>query len=78
MGWANYRMDQYHQGKYATWLERRILEHANPLHFILTVIAGLGIAYGLWAHESWLIIFFACLCFLGHAYSCLWKTGQSA
>jgi hypothetical protein len=35
MGWAENRIQEYQHGKPANWLERRMLEHANPVHFPL-------------------------------------------
>lgn len=78
MGWAAHRIDEYQQGKHATWLERRMLEHANPVHFLIAVIAGIGFVYGLWTHDWWWIIGSAVLALLGHVYSWLWKPRQPA
>lgn len=33
MGWAENRIERHHRGGAANWLERRMLEHANPVHF---------------------------------------------
>lgn len=68
MGWAENRILKYQNGESATWLERRMLEHANPVHFPLAVTASLGLAYGLWRHKwSW-IVGSSALALLGHAY----------
>ena len=37
MGWAE-KNQQYNQGQKANWLERRSLEHANPVHLVLAVV----------------------------------------
>ena len=55
MGWAEKRIQQYNQGQPATWVEKRILEHANSLHLILALIGKALLIYGLWVH-SWLWI----------------------
>jgi hypothetical protein len=78
MGWAATRIDEYQQGKCANWLERRMLEHANPVHFLLAIIAGTGFVYGLWTHDWMWIIVSAALSFLGHVYSWLWRPGRQA
>jgi hypothetical protein len=68
VGWAAHRLREYEYGSRATWLEKRILEYANPVHFALAVVAGAGYAIGLWTHD-WLAIAGATLLVLfGHAY----------
>jgi hypothetical protein len=68
MGWAEYRIDEYHRGAPARWLERRMLEHADPVHFPLAVSASLGIAYGLWTHRWGWILGSSALALAGHLY----------
>jgi len=68
MGWAEKRIQEYNQGQKANWLERRSLEHANPLHFVLAVIGAVPLVYGLWIH-SWILIVMGVLINLfGHLY----------
>lgn len=73
MGWAAHRIEEYRHGAPATWLERRMLEHANPLHFALALIATVGFLYGLWFHEWIWIVGAAILALAGHAYCWFWK-----
>jgi hypothetical protein len=68
MGWAEQRMREYQAGKPATWLERRMLEHANPLHFTLALVAGAGLAFGLWTHEYVVLLGAALLALSGRIY----------
>jgi uncharacterized membrane protein len=55
MSWVDKRIDEYSHGSPSTWLERRMLEHAHPVHFTLAWIAMIGLVYGLWQHD-WLWI----------------------
>jgi hypothetical protein len=68
MGWAENRVHQYQLGKRANWLERRMLEHANPVHFPLALAASIGFAYGLWLHDWLAIVGAALLALSGHIY----------
>jgi hypothetical protein len=68
MGWAENRIQQYQRGASANWLERRMLEHANPVHFPLALAGSLGIAYGLWTHRRDWIVGSALLSLAGHMY----------
>ena len=68
MGWAEDRVEDYRRGAAATWLERRMLEHANPVHFPIAVAASLGIFYGLWTHRWPWIVGSSALALAGHAY----------
>ena len=68
MGWAEIRIQQYRDGKEATWLEKRFLEHANQVHLVFQVFGVTSLVYGIWAH-SWKLItagFF--LNAIGHLY----------
>lgn len=73
MGWAEFKVKQYHHGLNASWLERRMLEHANPVHFFLAIGSIIALAYGLWTHElSWVLLsIFAAV--MGHVYTWTWK-----
>jgi hypothetical protein len=68
MGWAENRVKEYQVGKRATWLERRMLEHANPVHFPLALAASIGFAYGLWLHDWLAIVGASLLALSGHIY----------
>lgn len=68
MGWAENRIHDYQRGGNASWLERRMLEHANPVHFPLAIAASVGIGYGLWKHRWDWIAASTALAFAGHAY----------
>ena len=43
MGWAEDRVEDYAEGHRATWLERRALEHANPVLLALALAAMPGL-----------------------------------
>jgi len=73
MGWAEKRIEQYNQGQKANWVERRTLEHANPVHLVLGIIGSIALIYGLWTH-SWLwIVIGVLLNLVGHLYCWLQK-----
>lgn len=73
MGWAEKRVEEYKRGKDATWVERRMLEHANPVHLVLAIIGAGLLIYGLWVHCWALIIAGVALNLLGHLYCWLKK-----
>ena len=73
MGWAEKRIGEYRKGKKATWLEKRILEHANPVHFPLAIVAQVSLIYGLWVHNWTYIIIAMVLGSIGHAYCWMQK-----
>jgi hypothetical protein len=68
MGWAEDRVEDYQSGQRATWLERRTLERANPVHFPLALAAGAVFAIGLWTHDWRAIAVAAVLALSGHVY----------
>ena len=68
MGWAENRVQQYQRGKHANWLERRMLEHANPVHFPLALASSIGFACGLWMHDWLAIVGASLLALSGHIY----------
>ena len=74
MGWAENRVEEYQHGQSATWLERRMLEHANRVHFPLALIASIAFIYGLWAHDWLWIIVSAAAALSGHVYC--WTRGK--
>ncbi len=68
MSWVNKRIKQYNQGEKATWLEKRLLEHAEPVNLTATIISIAMLFYGLWFQNwTWIIIGFV-VGFLGHLY----------
>jgi hypothetical protein len=73
MGWAERKIQQYNQGEKASWLERRVLEHANPVHLGLYVLGAIPLIYGLWVHNWTLIAVGVLLNFIGHLYGWLKK-----
>jgi len=68
MGWAEIRIQQYNQGEKANWLERIVLEHANPVNLGLHVLGAIPLIYGLWVHNRALIAVGVFLNFIGHLY----------
>lgn len=78
MNWAQYRIAEYRQGKSSTWLERRMLEHANPVHYPLAVAASAGMFYGLWMHDWIWIVGALALALAGHVYCWTWQAPQDA
>jgi hypothetical protein len=75
MGGAEHRIEQYQHGRPASWLERRMLEHANPVHFPVALAASIEFIYGLWTHDWLWIIGAAALALLGHVYCWTWSGG---
>jgi len=68
MGWVETRIQQYNQGEKATWLEKRGLEHANPVNYSFHAVAAIPIIYGLWTHNPGLIFVGILLNLTGHLY----------
>ncbi len=68
MGWAAQRMEQFHQGKKATWWERRFLELAEPICFALTLFGIVVFTVGLWNHDVIWISSALAVAALGHAF----------
>ncbi len=51
-----------------------MLEHAQPVHFVVAWVAAVGLVYGLWAHNWFWIIGSSALALLGHVYCwIIWK-----
>lgn len=73
MSWAENRVAEYQHGSPATWLERRMLEHANPVHFAVAWIGMIGLVYGLWIHDWRWIIGSVAVAAAGHIYCWMWK-----
>jgi hypothetical protein len=78
MGWAEDRVKDYQRGQGATWLERRVLEHANPVRLVLALTAGAGFAAGLWTHDWLAIAVASALALSGHVYCWIRKPAISA
>ena len=78
MGWAENRVREFRAGKPASWLERRMLERANPVHFVLAAAAGAGVAAGLWMHDLVAISGAALLALVGHVFCWTRKPGRAA
>jgi hypothetical protein len=76
MGWSEIRIQEYRKGREATWLERRMLEHANPVHFPLALVASAGFVYGLWTHDWLWITGSSALALLGHVYCWTRTSGE--
>jgi hypothetical protein len=72
MSWAKDRIDGYRQGQPASWLERRMLEHANPVHFALALASFVVLVSGLWLHNWAWIISALVLSLVGHVYCWMW------
>ncbi len=73
MSWAEKVIEEYKRGKDATWLERIMLEHANPVNFTAHIIASVPLIYGLWMHNwTWLIVGIM-IPLIGHLYVWLKK-----
>jgi len=68
MGWAERKVEEYNQGKSATWIERRCLEHANPVHLLLALVSVIPFIWGLWAHNWTLLTVAIILNLVGHMY----------
>lgn len=66
-------IELYRQGKEATWMELRILEHAHPVNFILALIGLVMLIYGLWMHSWFWISAGIILNLFGHAYTWLYE-----
>ena len=60
----------------ANWLERRALEHANPVHLGLQVLGAIPIINGLWVHNWALIAAGVLLNFIAHLYCWLKKSNE--
>ena len=68
MSWAERRVQEYKNGGRATFVEKRFLEHANPVHLFLALLGVVALVYGLWAHDLRWIIGGALLNLVGHVY----------
>lgn len=73
MSWVQKRVDEYHKGERATFVERVVLAHADPLNFLLLVIGVSVAAYGFWQHDINLIAGGAAIGLIGDIISWLRK-----
>jgi len=55
------------------WLERRALEHADPVNMAAHIVASVLLIYGLWTHNWRWIATGVVKAFLGHLYVWLKK-----
>ena len=69
MSWAQKKVQSYKKGKKPTWLELRMLEHADPVHMTLAVVGTIALIYGLWINAWLWIILGVGLNILGHLYT---------
>jgi len=69
MSWVKKRIQQFNQGQKATWLEKRALEHADPINCLATCISFFVLVYGLWINNWNWIIASILIGFLGHLIS---------
>ena len=70
MSWAKKRVQEYQNGANSTFIERRNLEHANPVLLTLLLFAIIVGVYGIWMHDWMLIIIAGILATIGHV--CVW------
>ena len=68
MGWADRKINEYSLGKKANLLEKLMLEHANPINFIATIIAFAVFSYGLWINDLAYIAVAFIIALIGHLY----------
>ncbi len=77
MGWAENRIGDYLNGKPPNWLERQMLEHANPVNFAMSLAATGGFVYGLWTHDWPWIVGSSAVALLGHMYCWTRRPGSN-
>lgn len=73
MSWVQKKVDEYHKGGRATFVERVVLAHADPLNLLLFIIGACVAAYGFWQHDLNLIVGGGAIGLLGDAISWLRK-----
>lgn len=73
MSWADKKIEEYKEGGTPTFLEKRALEHADPVNCIATIMAFAVLIYGLWTNEWFLIGISVTIGFIGHIVSWLRK-----
>ncbi len=73
MGWVEKRIDALKRGRKLTWIERRMLEHANPVHLFLLLIAAVVLVTGLWENNVSYSLVGLAIALLGHVYCWMQK-----
>ena len=73
MSWVEKREMAIKKGKHLNWVERRALEHANPISLLLLIPAIMFLLTGIWEHDWNYIISGIILVLGGHIYSGLKK-----
>ncbi len=68
MGWSDKKINDYKLGQKATWLEKLMLEHANPINLIASLLAFLIFSYGLWLNNLAYVAVAIVLGLIGHIY----------
>lgn len=68
MGWAERRIKAIKKGKKVSWIEKRMLEHANPVHLFLLLVAILFLITGLWEHDWTYVVIGIVVALLGHVW----------
>ncbi len=69
MSWADKRIKEYKEGEIPTFLEKRALEHADPVNCTATIVAFAVLVYGLWMNEWLFIGISVTIGFIGHIVS---------
>jgi hypothetical protein len=68
MGWADRKIKNYSLGHKASLLEKLMLEQANPVCFVATILAFIVFSYGMWVNDlAYLAVAFV-LGLIGHLY----------
>ncbi len=68
MGWADRKIKEYSLGQKATRLEKLMLEHANPVNFVASILALIVLVYGLWVNDLAYVAVSFVLGLIGHIY----------
>lgn len=68
MGWSDRKIKEYSLGQKANLLEKLMLEHANPVNFVATILAFLVFSYALWTNNLAYIAVAFVLALVGHIY----------
>ncbi len=69
MGWAEKRIEEYRNGEEPGFLEKRALEHAEPVNCAASILGFLLLLYGLWMHDFFFIGLAVLVGILGHVVS---------
>ncbi len=68
MGWADKRIKEYALGEKASLLEKTMLEHANPVNLVASLLALASLVYGLWLNNLAFVAVAIVLGLIGHIY----------